>query len=490
MSSHHPARSPFHKGEHAVQQRLGVREAIEPWARKVVRPYLPEEHRTFFAELPFVVAAARDERGRPWATIVAGRPGFVASPDPRTLVVGAGLVPGDALENALRPGADVGLLGIQLETRRRNRANGRVRRRGAGELWLDIDQSFGNCPQYISQRAWQPAAQPALPAPRRAGDRLEARQRRWIGAADTLFVATGHRGEGEDWSFGMDVSHRGGPAGFVHLEDDCTLVIPDYAGNNHFNTIGNLLLDPRAGLLFVDFEGGSLLQLTGRSEIDWTEDQAARFPGAKRLIRFHLEEQIIAGRLKPRQRLVEEEIAREMSVSRSPIREALRALERDGLVTLTPGRGACVADLTPEEVDDVYAVRGRLGGLMFSLAARHITEAALDRLDQVVGEMERVVADADIQRYFLLDLDFEEQVMEACPNKKLVAIWRNLGRPILRFRYFSLYPPGRLSTSLQYHRDLVLAFRRRDGVTADQLVQRTIEAAGRALRDHLRSGVA
>jgi DNA-binding GntR family transcriptional regulator len=127
---------------------------------------------------------------------------------------------------------------------------------------------------------------------------------------------------------------------------------------------------------------------------------------------------------------------------------------------------------------------------MFSLAARHITEAALDRLDQVVGEMERVVADSDIQRYFLLDLDFEEQVMEACPNKKLVAIWRNLGRPILRFRYFSLYPPGRLSTSLQYHRDLVLAFRRRDGVTADQLVQRTIEAAGRALRDHLRSGVA
>jgi DNA-binding GntR family transcriptional regulator len=120
-------------------------------------------------------------------------------------------------------------------------------------------------------------------------------------------------------------------------------------------------------------------------------------------IRVHLEEQIIAGRLKPRQRLVEEEIAREMSVSRSPIREALRALEREGLVTLTPGRGACVADLTLEEVDDVYAVRVRLGGLLFSLAARHATEATIDRLDQMVAEMGRVVADADIQRYFLLD---------------------------------------------------------------------------------------
>ena len=80
--------------------------------------------------------------------------------------------------------------------------------------------------------------------------------------------------------------------------------------------------------------------------------------------------------------------------------------------------------------------------------------------------------------------------MEACPNKKLVAVWRNLGRPILRFRYFSLYPPGRLPTSLQYHRDLVVAFRRRDGATADRLVQQTIEAAGQALRDHLRSSIA
>jgi DNA-binding GntR family transcriptional regulator len=80
--------------------------------------------------------------------------------------------------------------------------------------------------------------------------------------------------------------------------------------------------------------------------------------------------------------------------------------------------------------------------------------------------------------------------MEACPNKKLVAVWRNLGRPILRFRYFSLYPPGRLPTSLQYHRDLVVAFRHRDSAMADRLVQQNIEAAGQALRDHLRSSMA
>ncbi len=292
MSSQIRSESPFHPGEHAVQERLGVRESIEPWARKVVRPFLPEEFRTFFSDLPFVVAAARDERGRPWATIVAGRPGFVASPDSRSLVIDRGPAPGDALEDALRPGADVGLLGIELDTRRRNRANGRVRRRDADGVWLEIDQSFGNCPQYISEREWQPADAPDRPPERRAGDRLDARYTRWIGEADTFFIATGHRGEGEgeDWTFGMDASHRGGPPGFVQVEDDRTLVIPDYAGNNHYNTIGNLMVDPRAGILFVDFQGGSLLQLTGRTEIEWDEEQARRFPGARRLIRFHLEE--------------------------------------------------------------------------------------------------------------------------------------------------------------------------------------------------------
>jgi len=207
-------------------------------------------------------------------------------------------------------------------------------------------------------------------------------------------------------------------------------------------------------------------------------------------IRSHLEEQIIAGRLKPRQRLVEEEIAREMSASRSPVREALRALEREGLVVLTPGRGARVADLTPEEVDDVYAVRARLGGLMFSLAAAHITEPTLDRLAQLVAEMERVVVEGDVQRYFLIDLEFEELVMAACRNRKLLAVWRSLGRSILRFRYFSLYPPGRLAASLQYHHDLVAALRLRDEASADRLVQKAIADAGRALRDHLRTSMA
>ena len=284
--------SPFHVGEQAVQERLGVREDIEPWARKVIRSYLPAEHRAFFSALPYLVAAARDDAGRPWATIVAGAPGFISSPDPQTLLIEGGPVLGDALHGMFTSGADLGLLGIDLATRRRNRVNGRVRATDGSGIVFAVDQSFGNCPQYIFERELRfESSDQTLPISHRRS-RLTPEVAARIRAADTFFIATGHRDEGEDARFGMDASHRGGAPGFVEVADDHTLVIPDYSGNNHFNTIGNLVVDPRAGLLFVDFETGGMLQLTGRAEIDWDSEEINRFPGARRLIRFTLEEVI------------------------------------------------------------------------------------------------------------------------------------------------------------------------------------------------------
>jgi len=282
--------SPFHVGEQAVQERLGVREGIEPWARKVIRSYLPAEHRAFYSAMPYVVAAARDEAGRPWATILAGAPGFISSPDPETLLIQGRPVVGDALHESLTAGADVGLLGIELAARRRNRVNGRVRANDRNGVVFAVDQSFGNCPQYISERKWRfESTDRVAPVPVRTST-LSPKLVAQIRAADTFFIATGHRAEGEDVTFGMDASHRGGSRGFVEVLDDRTLVIPDYAGNNHFNTIGNLVVDPRAGLLFVDFETGGMLQLTGRAEIDWDSEDVGRHAGARRLIRFTLEE--------------------------------------------------------------------------------------------------------------------------------------------------------------------------------------------------------
>ena len=279
--------SPFHAGERQVQRHLGV-EAIENWARKAIRPYLPEQHRAFHTAQPFLIAAARDAHGRPWATVLSGPDGFVTSPDRQTLAIDTQPSSGDALETALAPGADIGLLGIELATRRRNRVNGRIAPSGSGALVFAVDQSFGNCPQYITPRRWRREENPTPGTPR-SGTTLTAEQIAWITAADTFFIASGHRGEGDDASFGMDASHRGGEAGFVRVEDGARISFPDYAGNNHYNTIGNLIVDPRVGMLFVDFNTGSLLQITGQARIDWESDAVARMPGAQRLVTIGIE---------------------------------------------------------------------------------------------------------------------------------------------------------------------------------------------------------
>ena len=134
--------------------------------------------------------------------------------------------------------------------------------------------------------------EPQNPPPPRRVTRFTPAMRQWIGGADTLFIASGHRGDGANPVYGMDASHRGGDLGFVHVQSDARLVIPDYAGNNHYNTLGNLVVDPRAGLLFVDFEHGSMLQLTGRTSIDWDSQAISRFPGARRLVNFELEQAV------------------------------------------------------------------------------------------------------------------------------------------------------------------------------------------------------
>lgn len=282
--------SPFHKGEQQVQSRLGVRD-IEAWAKKVVRDYLPGQHREFHTALPFMVVAARDANDRPWATVLAGEDGFITSPDEYHLAINAKPVTGDALEDAFDSGTDVGILGIELATRRRNRVNGRIVENDAGEMKFRVSQSFGNCPQYIHERAWQRVDdKPSGKSAR--GAQLTQLQQDWITSADTFFIASGYRGDGENAAFGMDASHRGGERGFVHVLSKTRLQFPDYAGNNHYNTIGNLVLDPRVGVLFMDFETGSLLQITGTASIDWESAQLTDYPGARRLVTIDIEEVI------------------------------------------------------------------------------------------------------------------------------------------------------------------------------------------------------
>ena len=181
------------------------------------------------------------------------------------------------------PGAPVGILGIDLATRRRNRANGSLRQVDAAGLTVTVSQSFGNCPQYIQARSWQDNGSLPGPVERLAG--LDGAAAGLIAGADTFFVASGSGG-GAMAMGGMDISHRGGRPGFVGIEGD-TLTIPDFHGNRYFNTLGNLTLDPRAALLFVDWTDGTALQLRGKVEILW--DQDGGFAGAERLWRVSID---------------------------------------------------------------------------------------------------------------------------------------------------------------------------------------------------------
>src|SRR5262249_38226074 len=117
--------------------------------------------------------------------------------------------------------------------------------------------------------------------------RLDRSAAQTISSADTFFIASAARVD--EPTGGVDVSHRGGPPGFVHLEGD-TLTIPDYRGNRYFNTLGNLVSNPRAALLFVEFETGDLLHLRGTTEIVWNTPQLEELAGAERFWRLRVVE--------------------------------------------------------------------------------------------------------------------------------------------------------------------------------------------------------
>lgn len=272
------ADGPFHPGELTAQQLAGGGSA-----GGAIRSFMPDQHRRFFARLPFVAVATTDAGG-PIATLWTGRPGFVRSPDPHTLHIAVALDPADPASPAFVAGAPLGLLGIELATRRRNRANGVITAVEPDAVTIGIHQSFGNCPSYIHPRDAAPAAAAAVAAERLHG--LDASATAAIAAADTFFVATAAR-TGEPTG-GVDISHRGGPPGFVRVDGDI-LTIPDYRGNRYFNTLGNLVSDPRAALVFVDFARGDLLHLQGRAEIQWHGPEVSALDGAERLWRVHVE---------------------------------------------------------------------------------------------------------------------------------------------------------------------------------------------------------
>jgi len=286
--------APFHTGEQALQARTGVRERMEEIGDKVIRDHMPDQHRELFGKLPTLLLGVQDEHGQPWATMLHGPAGFVGSPDARTLRVQAKPAADDPVAPWLGEGAAVGLLGLEFHTRRRNRANGRVRALGDEGFEVEVLQSFGNCPKYIHARRPEAVEQRSAWPAQRLGPALDGPSIALLRRADTLFIASASSAQAGEASAmakseGVDVSHRGGRPGFIHVATGprgLRLTLPDYQGNFFFNTLGNLLAWPRAGLLVPDFDDGTLLHLAAEASICFDGPALDAFPGAQRLLQL------------------------------------------------------------------------------------------------------------------------------------------------------------------------------------------------------------
>jgi uncharacterized protein len=248
----------FHAGERDVQRRAGVERMAEKIGRSI-HDFIPEAAADFLEAQPMAVLASRDGAGRVRASLLAGRPGFVRVVDPRTVDVAA----------PVAPRGPVGLLSIDLATRKRMRLNGTAEP-GPGGFRIHATEAYSNCPKYIQRRILEGEA-PGPPGRAVASSGLAAEQEAFIAKSDTFCIATAPPGAN------ADASQRGGQPGFVRIVGKNRLAWDDYPGNTMFNTLGNLVLNPDAALLFVDFEGGRTLELTGRARVIGDEPRVVEF---------------------------------------------------------------------------------------------------------------------------------------------------------------------------------------------------------------------
>lgn len=276
----------FHSGELALQRRLGIADEVAAMASRAIFPEMPQQHRDFYRQLPVLYLGLLDEAGYPWALPVLGEPGFVQTPDAKTLSIQALPPLYEALKLQIQAGSHIGALGLDMTNRRRNRVNGAIRAVDKKGLLIEVGQSFGNCPQYIQKREIDWQRSPVMtPLVRSRSVSIDSASRQLIESTDTFFIASrsGDLDEG-DAVTGIDVSHRGGRPGFVSVGVDGVLSFPDFSGNQYFNTLGNIESDGRVGLFFPDFQQGGAVFVSGRATLDWSPERIGAFAGAQRIV--------------------------------------------------------------------------------------------------------------------------------------------------------------------------------------------------------------
>ncbi len=276
--------STYHSGELEVQARAGVQHQAGR-VGKIISPAIPLAAQEFLCHQPIVVLSSVDTRGQVWVSMLTGKPGFLHATNDRVVAIDSAVPEHDPLRENLQANPNIGVLAIEFATRRRMRVNGRGELRD-NSVMIYAEQVYSNCPKYIQAREWELSDITPQASNTSRSSALTMPQQAWVKQADTFFIGSFHP------QSGADASHRGGNPGFVTVLDEKTLLWPDYIGNNMFNTLGNITAYPQAGLLFVDFDKGATLQLTGTAKVIWDMSHAVEFPGAQRLVEFQCKEVI------------------------------------------------------------------------------------------------------------------------------------------------------------------------------------------------------
>lgn len=272
----------FHAGELAVQARAGAAEQAQH-VGAIVRSNIPRVAQEFLASQRMAILSTLDSSDMVWASMLTGQTGFMRALDSQTVQIHAVPVTGDPLAKNLTYRCETGLFVIEFPTRRRMKVKGRSERNGDGTLIIHADRVYSQCTKYIQMRTLIADSDGfGTPWEITRTEVLTPDQQKWVANADTFFIASFHP------ETGADASHRGGNPGFINVVDQKTLVFPNYWGNTMFNTLGNLTVNPHAGLLFIDFATGSTLQLAGEGFVIWDKDRIKNFAGAIQLVEYRI----------------------------------------------------------------------------------------------------------------------------------------------------------------------------------------------------------
>jgi uncharacterized protein len=283
----------YHAGEIAAQMRAGERTMGERNGRIITDKIIPGAVK-FIENQPFFIASIRSIDGEVFTSIISGETGLIKVTGESNIEIDTLLVTSNPLDifwKTIKDQDNIGMLFIESASRRRFRVNGRLTVDG-DKLKVQVHQSYPNCPKYIQQRQLKNKEKANYTAIVENGNSFTTPLRKMIKHSDTFFVGSSSP-EGD-----MDASHRGGQPGFIDIVDDDTLIIPDYAGNGMFNTLGNFMNNPKAGLLFIDFEGKRTLQLTGEVEIVWEEKEESENNNNNRYWKFKMKQWLLMENLK------------------------------------------------------------------------------------------------------------------------------------------------------------------------------------------------